>query len=194
MSSSRHNLAPGAFLRDVRLKGGAESLVSERKTRELVEESFQRGFDAGQKSLAQQLLDQRKQLLDLQNGIVRSMERALPGIIADCEKSIVLLALEAARQVVRDIPIDSEMVERVVRRALTGLQETAEYEVLLHPEDLALLRNVQSGLLPATDNSRVTFNADVRMQRGDCVVNTKHGSIAAIREHMFDKLESAVLC
>ncbi len=181
-------------LLDVRLRDGTESLVSESKVRHLLEEQYRKGFEAGQKTLGEQLVEQRKQLLDLQNGLLRSMERALPGIAAECEKSLVLLALESARRVVHDTPVNATLVEQTVLTALSELKETAEYEVLLHPEDLSMLQEVQSGILPPPENKRVRFTSDPRIARADCVINTRHGSIAATREHMFEKMETAVLC
>lgn len=194
MSSSRHKITLNAPLRDVRVHAGGETLISERKASALLEERFRTGFEAGQKALGEQLVEQRKQLIELQNGVLRSLERALPEVAAECEKSLICLALEAARRVVQQTPIDATLVEKVVRGALHELKETAEYDVLLHPADLELLREVQSGLLPHSENSTVRFKGDPRIARGDCLVNTRHGSIASIREEMFHKLESAVLC
>lgn len=193
MSYSRHKLALKHPLRDVVVRDGFETLISERKSRQMIEERYRVGFEAGQKALGEQLIEQRKQLLELQSGILRSLENALPGIVAECERSIVLLALESARRVVQQIPIDAALVEGVVRSALQELQEAAEYEVLLHPADLASLQKVQSGLLPSSENTKVRFVADSRIAPGDCLVNTRHGSIAATREHMFAQIESAVL-
>jgi flagellar biosynthesis/type III secretory pathway protein FliH len=153
-----------------------------------------KGFDAGQKILGEQLIEQRKQLLDLQNGLLRSLENALPEVATECEKSLVFLALESARRVVHDTPINEALVERTVMTAIAELKDTAEYEVLLHPEDLSLLVQAQSGILPLAENKRIRFTPDPRIARADCVVNTRHGSIAATREHMFEKMESAVLC
>lgn len=194
MSYSRHNIAFHVPLRDIRLSDGRESLVSETKFRHLLEDQYRKGFEAGQKTLGEQLIEQRKQLLDLQNGVLRSLEHALPEVAAECEQSLVLLALESARRVVHDTPIDAALVERTVTTAITELKDTAEYEVLLHPEDLALLVQAQSGVLPPAENKRIRFTPDPRIARADCIVNTRHGSIAATREHMFEKMESAVLC
>jgi flagellar assembly protein FliH len=192
VSYSRHKISLAAPLRAVRVNNGRDALGAEHCDK--FQENYRAGFDAGQKALGEQLVEQRKQLLELQNGVLRSMERTLPALVAESERSLVLLALEAARQVVHQMPIDAALVERIVRGALDELQETSEYEVLLHPEDLALLRNIQSGLLPPGEHSRVRFNSDPRVSRGDCIVNTRHGSIASVREHMFEKLQSALLC
>ena len=183
-----------APLRDVRYIDGRESLVSESTMRESLAEEYRKGFEAGQKALGEQLVEQRKQLLDLQNGLLRSLERTLPELAADCEKSLVLLALESARRVVHGMPIDAALIEKTVASALSELKDTAEYEVLLDPEDLSILVQVQAGILPPPENKRISFTPDPRIARGDCIVNTRHGSIAAARDHIFEKMESAVLC
>jgi flagellar biosynthesis/type III secretory pathway protein FliH len=177
----------------VRVRLGTESFVSETKFRDTLEERFREGYEAGQKALSQQLIEQRKQIIDVQNGLFRSIQAALPGVVAECERSIVLLAIESARKVVQSLPITVEMMEEVVKRALAELQDTAEYEVLVHPEDLKLLETVQSGVLPQSTSGNVRFGIDPALTRGGCVIKTKHGAISAFREKMFEKLETAVL-
>jgi flagellar assembly protein FliH len=172
---------------------GNESFISETKFQQELEKRFQEGYEAGQKALSAQLVEQRKQLIDIQTGLFRSIQNALPNVVAECEKSLVLLAIESARKVIDSIPITPEMMEAVVKKALTELQDTAEYEVLLHPEDLALLNDVSSGLLPKENNTKVRFGIDASVTRGGCLIKTRHGAISAVRERMFDKLEAAVL-
>jgi flagellar biosynthesis/type III secretory pathway protein FliH len=172
---------------------GSESFISETKFHDTLEDRFREGYEAGQKALAEQLIEQRKQIIDLQNGLFRSIQGALPGVVTECERSIVLLAIEAARKVIESIPITAEMVEAVVRRGLAELQDTAEYEVAVHPEDLKLLETVQSGLLPTGTAGSVRFGVDPGITRGGCVIKTRHGAISVLREKMFEKLETAVL-
>jgi flagellar biosynthesis/type III secretory pathway protein FliH len=193
VSGSPHKIRLNQPLKQVRVRLGTDSFVSEGKFREVLEERYRDGYEAGQKALSEQLIEQRKQIIDIQNGLLRSIQAALPGVIADCERSVVLLAIESARKVVESIPITAEAMEEAVQRALTELQDTAEYEVLLHPDDLKLLETVQSGLLPRENNGKVRFGIDGSVTRGGCVVKTKHGAISALREKMFEKLETTVL-
>ena len=193
MSPSPHKVRFAQPLRHVRVRTGAESFVCESQFRQTLEDRYREGFEAGQKALAEQLVEQRKQLIDLQTGLLRSIQAALPTVVAECEKSVVLLAIESARKVVESVPITAEMMEVVVKKALAELQDTAEYEVLMHPEDLALLEQVSSGLLPHGDISKVRFGIDRSVTRGGCLIKTRHGAITAIRERMFEKLEAAVL-
>jgi flagellar biosynthesis/type III secretory pathway protein FliH len=193
VSGSPHKVRLKEPLKHVRVRFGTESFISEGKLHETLEERFRQGYEAGQKALSEQLIEQRKQIIDIQTGLLRSIQAALPGVVAECERSVVLLAIESARKVVESIPITAEMMEEVVRRALTELQDTAEYEVFLHPEDLKLLEAVQSGLLPQGANGSVRYGGDPNVTRGGCVIRTKHGAISALREKMFEKLETAVL-
>lgn len=193
MSPSPHKVRFTQPLRQVRVRAGADSFVCETQFRQLIEDRYREGYEAGQKALAEQLVEQRKQLIDIQTGLLRSIQAALPNVVAECEKSVVLLAIESARKVVESVPITAEMMESVVKKALAELQDTAEYEVLMHPEDLALLEQVSSGLLPNGNSSKVRFGVDSSVTRGGCVIKTRHGAITAIRERMFEKLEAAVL-
>ena len=193
MLPSPHKVRFTQPLRQVRVRTGVESFVCESRFRQMIEERYREGYEAGQKALSEQLVEQRKQLIDIQAGLLRSIQSALPTVVAECEKSVVLLAIESARKVVESVPITAEMMESVVKKALAELQDTAEYEVLMHPEDLALLEQVSSGLLPHGDVSKVRFGIDSSVTRGGCLIKTRHGAISAIRERMFEKLEAAVL-
>ena len=193
MSSSPHKIRFSQPLRHACLRTAGDRMIAEAAVQQELEERYREGYEAGQKALAEQLVEQRKQLIDIQTGLFRSIQAALPGVIAECEKSVVLLAMESARKVVESIPITAEMMENVVRKALTELQDTADYEVLLHPEDLALLHQVSSGLLPGSSETKVRFGIDASVSRGGCLIKTRHGAISAIRERMFEKLEAAVL-
>lgn len=193
MLSSPHRIRFSQPPRNLRLRTGDPCPAPDSRLQESLEARFQEGYEAGQKALAEQLVEQRKQLLDIQNGLLRSIQSALPNVVAECEKSIVLLAIESARKVVDSLPITPAMMESVVRKALTELQDTAEYEVLLHSEDLALLNQVSSGLLPSANETKVRFGIDANVTRGGCIIKTKHGAISALRERMFEKLEAAVL-
>lgn len=193
MSVSPHKIRFDRPLRHARIRTADACGLPDASVQQALQEKFQEGYEAGQKALAEQLVEQRKQLIDIQNGLLRSIQAALPGVVAECEKSIVLLAIESARKVVDSIPVTAEMMESVIRKALVQLQDTAEYEVLLHPEDLALLHQISSGLLPGEKETKVRYGIDANITRGGCLIKTNHGAISAIRERMFDKLEAAVL-
>jgi flagellar biosynthesis/type III secretory pathway protein FliH len=194
VSFSPHKVRFTEPLRGARLVTGGESFVAQRVVDAQLEERFRLGFEAGQKALAEELVRQRSQLLEIQNNVLRSVERALPTVVAQCEKDLVLLALAVARRVVREMPILAETVEAMLKTGLAELQDTAEYQVRLNPDDLALLQTLQSPVLPSPSDPKVRFIADAAVPRAGCVIHTQHGAIELNREKMFQRLEEAALC
>lgn len=193
MLSSPHKIQFGELPREVRVRAGTEIFLSQSAQRAELEERYRAGFDAGQKSLGDELMRQRSQLLEVQNTILRSIERTLPTLAAQCERDLVTLAFEAAGRVVKNLPVTAADVENAVRTGLAELQETAEYQVRLNPEDLTLLLGIQSSVLPSPSNSKVQFLADGTVARAGCVIHTRHGAVEVNREKMFARLEEAAL-
>ena len=70
--------------------------------------SFERGRHEGERALSEQLLRQRSELAELQNGVLNSLRLAVTQVTNECEGAMVALALEIAGKVVADTPISSE--------------------------------------------------------------------------------------
>ena len=181
-------------LREARVRAGTETYVSPGEARAQHEERYRAGFEAGQKSLSEEIVRQRAQLAEVQHNIFRSIERVMPNLAARCEKDLVTLAMEAARQVVQEMPICAVTIEAVVRNGIAELQDTAEYQVRLNPEDLALLVAAHSPALPAPEDGKVRFVADAAVPRAGCLIHTRHGAIELNREKMFRKAGEAAAC
>lgn len=155
--------------------------------------AYERGRRDAEKALQQQLLQQRTDLMELQNGVLNSLRQVLPRVAGECESALVELALEAARKLVAGLPLSAEMVEAAVREALAQVQETTEFTVRLHPEDLELLRRAQSSTLPSQDNSGpIRFEPSAEINRGGCLVQTRFGVIDARRETKFEMLTKSL--
>jgi flagellar assembly protein FliH len=187
-------LRPGASLRQVRLTGfGPEVNEGERQRQELEKIAFERGRQTGEQTLSEQLLQQRRELLELQNGVLRSLEQALPRLIGDYERDLVALALEVARKLVEELPISVEMVESAVRQALAQVQDGSKIQVWLHADDLALLQRFGSSVLggePA--ETQIHFGSSPDVTRGGCLVQTRFGTVDARRETKFSVLQQAL--
>jgi len=157
--------------------------ASQAREGELEQAAFERGVAEGEKRLADQLLRQRAQLIELQNGVLASLRQAVPQVVAQCESALIDLALEVARKLVFDLPISVEMVEAAIRSAIAQGEQNAEFDVLLHADDLALLRQCNSPiLLPAPGNGSIRFHSSAEVSRGGCLVRTRFGAIDARRE------------
>lgn len=180
-------------LRDARLllQVPAQDWREHVQERELT--AYQRGQQDGERSLSEQLLEQRNEMSELQRGVVESLRGSLPQILVEAQSALIKLALESAQKVIAGLPINPEIVEAVVREALRQVEETAEITIQLNPEDLALLRKHQSPILQGVpDAGPLRFISSAEVTRGGCLVQTRFGLIDARRETKLSQLRQAL--
>ena len=190
-------------LRDVRFaavidaeRAGQQEREREREqaARDREQAAYERGRAEAEAAGRAQLASQGTEFEKLQEGVLRSLEQAVPQMLQDCEHSLVALALEVAQKLVAGVPVSAEMVEAAVRDALTQAGQGAEVSVRLHPEDLALLQQQNSPLLHAVNAGRqLQFHASPDVTRGGCLIQTRFGTIDARRETKLELLKKTLL-
>jgi flagellar assembly protein FliH len=180
-----------APLRDVRLA----AKPSEAAARQDAEQAaYERGRRDAEKALSEQLLQQRNEMLQVHQGVVESLRNVLPQLVKDSESALIDLSLQAAEKIVAGLPITRESVEAVVREALGQVEDTAEITILLHPEDLALLRKHKSPILKGPpDTGPLRFSSSAEVTRAGCMIHTRFGVVDARRETKVDQLRQSVL-
>lgn len=145
--------------------------------------AHQAGLLAGERRLSEQLLAQRNEMLQLQNGILASLRGAMDEVIQQAEQQLIELAFAIAQKIVGEIPVNAATVEAAVRSALAEVREGAELRFRLHPEDLQLLQGQNPAAFGAeTEGRRLSFEASPEVERGGCLVETSFGVIDARRE------------
>jgi flagellar assembly protein FliH len=180
-------------LQDVRLLTKAPMLDWQEHLREREKAAYEQGRRDGEQVLSEQLLKQRNEMSELQNGIIDSLRQMLPKMAHETESALIQLALEAAKKMVAGIKINEKVVEAVVREALKQVQDTSEISIQLHPDDLALLRQHQSPMLEGLpETGPLRFVASTEVTRGGCIVQTRFGLVDAQRETKLEQLRKAV--
>ena len=182
-------------LRQVRVAGFLRPAeAAEQLRQELEQASYERGRREGEQALSEQLVRQRAELLELQNGVLDTLQQTLPHLRQECERELIGVALEAAAKLVAGLPISAERIEAVVREALQQVEDTTSITVQLHPEDLALLQKTNSPLLlPGGGVERMRFQGLASVSRGGCIVLTQFGAVDARREAKIELLKRALL-
>lgn len=182
-----------APLRDARLLTGAPTQDWQQYLREREQAAFENGRRTGEIALNEQLLRQRNETVELQRGILTSLQNVLPRVAHEAETAVIDLALEAARKIVAGLPVDAAMVAGTVREALRQVEDTAEITIQLHPEDLALLRSHQADILNGLPESGpLRFMPATEVTRGGCVVQTRFGLVDARRETKIEQLRQSL--
>ena len=159
------------------------------------QDGFERGRVAGERALSEQLVHQRAELQELQNGVLESMRNVLPGLIQECENDLISLAAAVASKLVAGFPISAELVETAVREALAKAESHTAYEVFVNPEDLELLRKSGSSVLADSEEAEdaVRFRGDDQVSRGGCRVHTRFGTIDGTRENKADRIMESLI-
>lgn len=165
----------------------------EARIREAEAGGYERGRRDGEKALSEQLLRQRADMFEAHQGVVESLRRLVPDLVAQTENVLISLALEAARKLVAGLPISAEVVTSVVRDAISQVDNATEFTIYLHAEDLALLKKIQSPLLsPTPGGDKLTFHASKEVARGGCLVQTRFGVLDAQRSTKMDQLKRSL--
>ena len=182
----RESIRLPEILLDVRL--GAKRVVTPVPTapsvdvEALTRAAYERGRIEGEQSVSEQLVRQRVEFSDLQNGLLAE-RGTFPRIAHESETTLIAIALEAAQRLVAGLPISVDMVEASVREALAQANDATKLEVQLNEEDLRLLESAQSPLLAAESGpQRLRLVASPDITRGGCLVHTRFGTVDARRE------------
>ena len=129
--------------------------------------AYERGKQDGERALSEQLLRQRGELIELQNGVLKSLKDSIRNVTGECEGAMVALALEIAGKLVADMPISSEMVEAAVREALASVEQKGTLTVLLNPMDFEMLQTANAPvLLTDVGGERMKFQPSPQVTRG----------------------------
>jgi flagellar biosynthesis/type III secretory pathway protein FliH len=161
--------------------------------REREQAAYERGRQDGKTALTRQLMQHQGEAGELQNGVLLSLTRAIPQVVRETENALIQLALDAAQKIVAGLPITAEMVAAVVRETVRQVEGSAEITVLLHPDDLALLRLHHSPVLTGLPESGpLRFAGSSEVTRGGCLVQTRFGVIDARRETKLEQLRQTL--
>jgi flagellar biosynthesis/type III secretory pathway protein FliH len=110
------------------------------------------------------------------------------------EMQAVDLALQLAEKIVgAAVAVDPELVVAAVRGALRGLVERERIAVLVHPEDLELVRGAMGGLVAALGGiEHCEVQAERRVARGGAIVRTPDGDVDARVETKLERAREVV--
>lgn len=160
----------------------------------LTRAAYERGRLEGEQAVSEQLVRQRVDFSELQNGLLTTLRGTFPRVAQECEMTMIALALEAAQRLVAGLTLSSELVEATVREAIAQANDTTELDVLVNADDLKLLEHAQSPLLAAgTGPEKIRVAAAPDITRGGCIVHTRFGTVDARRETKLENLRQSLL-
>jgi flagellar biosynthesis/type III secretory pathway protein FliH len=168
---------------DIRLATPRLTMEQELQVIEREKTSFEAGRAEGERALRNQLVQQRSELQSLQQGVLANLQNAIPALVHEAEGYLVNLAFEIAQKLVGELPITVSMVELAIREGLTRVEHQCEIEIVLNPNDLALLEKGNSSFLShELSEKRIKITPSGTVSPGGCIVQTDFGIIDVQRE------------
>ena len=108
--------------------------------------------------------------------LVLRLDEAVAGLDQQVADELLALALEIARQVVRQtIALKPETVSAVLQEALTQVPQ-AHAMIHLHPDDASLMRSYLGDQLSHAGHRLID---DPRLKRGDCIIESGSSQLDA---------------
>ncbi len=107
------------------------------------------------------------------------------------EREVVKLAVEVAKKIVhREVQADREVIQSLVKVALSHVAEKSAVTVHLHPIDYNFILEHRAELAQGPDEGRdIVLLADKAIDRGGCLIETECGDIDARIEEEFREVE-----
>lgn len=139
-------------------------------------EGYQRGFEEASMLLQRQLLDQREDVLHLQQKTFSALAKHHETLIAQLGQALPNLTMEAIRRIIAGIEIDSGLVVQIVNELLSEIHPgPGALEVALSEHDLRLIAANEESF--RSKYPGIHFTADADLRPGDCVVRSLFGTI-----------------
>jgi flagellar assembly protein FliH len=158
------------------------------KDREGIErEVYQKGFLAGQAAGREQGRAEVQSVLDQLSRSLASLAGLRSRIRDDAERDLVKLAIAIARRVLhRELTLDPESIEGLIRVALEKLEAREVCRVRVHPDQEATIRN---SLERFSNSQKVELISDPSLQCGDVLFETAHGDLNGSVEAQLQEIE-----
>lgn len=161
--------------------------------REAIEKkAYEDGFKAGEKAgfeLGSQKADVHFSSLA---GIVKELETFKQSIYGPCMEEMKELVLAIARKVIhRELELKDDAVLGCLERALQSVVAGGDITIRVNPRDLELMRSHKPEIFKSGEGLRtVAIEADEKVGKGGCVIDTRHGEIDATIESVIDEIEA----
>lgn len=153
--------------------------------------AYENGFRQGEKTGMEIAEKKVESLMRRYADALLEIGKIKTRLYTQVERDVVKLAVEVAKKIVcREIQADPEVIQALVKVALSHVAEKSAVTVHLHPADYNFVLEHRAQLLQAGENGcEVVLLADKAIERGGCLVETECGEIDARIEERFREVE-----
>jgi flagellar assembly protein FliH len=164
-----------------------ENHLTQQDRERIEQEAYQRGFAEGKSVGQQQAKGELQPVFDQLGKSLATLSSLRSRIRSEAEGDLLKLAISIARRVLhRELTLEPESIEGVIRVALEKLQSRDLCRIRVHPDQENAIRNA---LERFSNSQKVELVADSSMQCGDVIFETTHGNLDASIESQLREIE-----
>jgi flagellar assembly protein FliH len=155
--------------------------------------AYENGFRQGEKAGLEIAEKKAEVLMRRYAEAIEEIGKLKPALYKQAEREVVKLAVEVAKKIVhREVQIDQEIVQTLIRVALNHVAVRTAVTVHLHPTDYNFVLDQRTASNRGGENDReIVLLADKSIERGGCLIETECGDIDARIEEEFREVERA---
>lgn len=162
--------------------------VSKQDMEHACEEAFQLGYAQGLTEGAEQERQQTAEKVSILDSLMHSLPTAIDDHRLHLSHDIANIVLMIVQEFFVTQHYDNDAITQRILNILTHMKEHQTIEVILHPQDLALL---QQDVFASYTHLRFTSSEHLRL--GGCVIKSEHGVFDSSIERQIDNLKQALL-
>jgi flagellar assembly protein FliH len=168
-------------------RAGANVPGTAKAKESLEREAYQHGFSEGQAVGKEQAAAEMKPVLDRMGQTLAELSTMRSRLRREAEKDLLKLAIAIARRVLhRELTIDPESIEGVIRVAIDKLQSRDLSRVRVHPGQAPAIR---ASYEKFSNSHQVELVADPSLQIGDVMFETSTGTLDASIESQLQEID-----
>ena len=192
MSSSSDTVRFSAPLRRISLRRAEIDAAAEQDEREAARKAaYQQGFEDASSFLNQQLVEQRGDVIRLQEETFNAISEQFAAQLDELRGLLPDLVMEMTRRVLSGLEPDRGRIERTVEEVLAEMVPGArDVEIALHPADKELLGQFDPRFEEKYPGLR--FIGDPTLKIGDCMMRSRFGIVDGRLETKLDNLSRSL--
>lgn len=159
---------------------------------QIKEEAYQEGFNQGMAQGIEQASNNMSQQIALLQELLASIPAAINENRQQLSDEVADIVLVIIKQYFINQQTNKEAIAAQINHTIAQLNSKQNIELLLHPQDLAMLKTGTLHLdLQQCNNLRIVPNEQLRL--GGCQVRSEHGLFDAGIERQIDNLKQVLL-
>jgi len=166
-----------------------EPITSSVDLAQLEKTAYENGFHQGEKAGMEIAERKMESVMKRYSEAILEIGKTRSSLYSQIEREVVTLAVAVARKIVhREIQVDHDIIQTLVRVALSHVAEKSAVTIHLNPVDYNYLLD-RRGELSQSEGRDISLLADKSIERGGCLIQTNCGDIDARIDEEFRTVE-----